>query len=66
MEKRARKVEKRYRDERTKDSRDNPPSHFNILWSNVQTLIPACFARLPQPDVSRRFTDRDPVGRLLR
>jgi len=63
-EKRAEKVQKRYRDERSVQNRDNPPSRFNILWSNVQTLIPATFARLPQPDVSRRFSDRDPVGRV--
>lgn len=63
-EKRVEKLLKLYRDERTTDSRDNPQSRFNILWSNVQTLIPATFAKLPQPDVSRRFSDRDPVGRV--
>jgi hypothetical protein len=30
----------------------------------VQTVIPAIFARLPRPDVSRRFRDNDPVGRV--
>ncbi len=39
-------------------------SQFNILWSNVQTIMPAVFARLPKPDVSRRFRDNDPVGRV--
>ncbi len=39
-------------------------SKFNVFWSNVQTLIPATFSRLPQPDVSRRFKDNDPVGRV--
>src|SRR3990167_4102672 len=63
-EKRVEKLLKRYRDERTTENRDNPQSRFNILWSNVQTLIPATFAKLPQPDVSRRFSDRDPVGRV--
>ena len=63
-EKRTRKILKRYRDEQTLQNRDNPPTHFNILWSNVQTLIPATFARMPKPDVSRRYSDRDPVGRV--
>ena len=59
---RADKIVKRYRD----DSRtqNNPNARFNILYSNVQTIIPAVFARLPQPDVSRRFRDNDPVGRV--
>jgi hypothetical protein len=61
-ESRADKIVKRYRD----DSRqqNNPNARFNILWSNVQTITPAIFARLPQPDVSRRFRDNDPVGRV--
>lgn len=63
-EKRVDKILKRYRAESSIQNRDNPPSHFPILWSNVQTLVPATYARLPKPDVSRRFTDRDPVGRV--
>jgi hypothetical protein len=59
---RADKILKRYRD----DSRtqNNPNARFNILYSNVQTVIPAIFARLPRPDVSRRFRDNDPIGRV--
>ena len=59
---RADKILKRYRD----DSRtqNNPNARFNILYSNVQTVTPAIFARLPRPDVSRRFRDNDPVGRV--
>ena len=59
---RADKILKRYRD----DSRtqNNPNARFNILFSNVQTIMPAIFARLPRPDVSRRFRDNDPVGRV--
>lgn len=53
---------KRYRDE-TRGNRDSS-AKFNILWSNVQTLIPAVFAKVPKPDVSRRFRDNDPVGRV--
>ena len=59
---RAQKIVERYRDEKRIKS-DNM-SKFNILWSNVQTLIPATFARIPQPDVSRRFKDNDPIGRV--
>jgi len=59
---RAEKIVKRYRDDSR--SQNNPTSRFNILWSNVQTITPAIFARLPKPDVSRRFRDTDPVGRV--
>jgi hypothetical protein len=61
--KRSEKIVKRYRDDsRTKS--DNETAKFNILWSNVQTLIPAVYAKLPKADVSRRFSDNDPVGRV--
>ena len=59
---RADKIVKRYRDDSR--TRNNPNSKFNILWSNVQTITPAIFARLPRPDVSRRFRDNDPIGRV--
>jgi hypothetical protein len=61
-EARVDKVLKRYKD----DSRNktNPNARFNILWSNVQTITPAIFARLPRPDVSRRFRDNDPIARV--
>lgn len=62
-ERRNEKILKRYRDE-NRDSKTNLQAKFNILWSNVQTLVPATFAKLPQPDVSRRFKDNDPVGRI--
>lgn len=61
-EDRADKIVKRYRDDSR--SRNNPQAKFNILWSNVQTITPAVFARLPRPDVSRRFRDNDPIGRV--
>jgi len=59
---RNQKILERYRDEKRKTA--DTLAKFNILWSNVQTLVPATFARLPQPDVSRRFKDNDPVGRV--
>ena len=62
-ESRARKIVKRYRDEQ-RAKQDNDLTKFNILWSNVNTLVPACYSRVPQPDVGRRFRDQDPVGRV--
>lgn len=62
-ESRADKIVKRYRDEQ-RAKQDSDQTKFNILWSNVNTLVPATFARLPQPDVGRRFRDQDPVGRV--
>ena len=61
-ESRSDKIVKRYRDDAK--NQNNPNARFNILFSNVQTIQPAVFARLPQPDVSRRFRDTDPIGRV--
>lgn len=64
-EQRASKIVKIYRDHDTQqDTTGSSGVTFNILWSNVQTAVPAVFARLPKPDVSRRFRDNDPVGRV--
>lgn len=60
---RAQKILKRYRDDNRNQS-GNEFAKFNILWSNVQTLIPAVYAKVPKADVSRRFGDNDPVGRV--
>jgi len=62
-ENRANKIVKRYRDD-NRNQNTNETAKFNILWSNVQTLIPAVYARLPKADVSRRFGDNDPVARV--
>lgn len=61
-ESRADRIVKKYKDDSRYDR--NPNARFNILWSNVQTIQPAIFARLPRPDVSRRFRDNDPIGRI--
>lgn len=37
---------------------------FAMLWSNTEVLKPSVYARPPVPQVSRRYRDRDPVGRL--
>lgn len=61
---RVEKILRRYRDEFRSGRAGYAESRFNILWSNIQTLVPATFSRLPRPDVSRRFKDQDPVGRV--
>jgi len=57
------KIVKRYRDD-ARTSSNEERTRFNVLWSNVQTLKAATYARTPMPDVSRRFKDNDPVGRV--
>ena len=61
-QRRVEKILKRYRDDTR--SEQSETVKFNVLWSNVQTLKAATFARTPMPDVSRRFKDNDPVGRV--
>jgi regulator of protease activity HflC (stomatin/prohibitin superfamily) len=64
--KRSERIVKRYRAERpdVSENSDNlEGARFNILWSNVQTLLPALFAKAPKPVVERRYLDRDEVGR---
>ena len=61
-EKRGKKVVRRYRDER--DAIEMPRMKFNILWSNISVLFPALYGRMAKPEVSRRYMDADPVGRL--
>ncbi len=66
--KQARNIVKRYRDERPQTEATqalrSDAHRFNILWSNVQTLLPTLYARTPKPDVERRFRDADPPARL--
>ena len=58
----GRHVVKRYRDDR--GTRTENGHKLNILWANVQTLIPTLYARTPKPDVQRRYLDQDDTGRL--
>ena len=60
---RTKKIIKRYRDD-TRGQTGNESAKFNILWSNVQTLIPAVYAKLPKADITRRFGDNDQIGRV--
>ena len=62
--KQSKKIIQRYRDDNRSANNGGTSVRFNILWSNVQTLVPATFAKLPEPDVSRMFLDNDPVGRV--
>lgn len=57
----SRKILKRYRDER--EDAAVGVTKFNILWSNIQTLQPALYAKTPKPQVDRRHLDQDPVGK---
>lgn len=62
----CKKIIRRYRDEKTADSQGNEQpagARFNALWSNVQTLQPAVYAKPPEPVVERRFLDKDPLAR---
>lgn len=39
--------------------------NFNILFSNVETIVPAVINSPPAPDIRRRFGDADPVAKDL-
>lgn len=60
---RCEKIIKRYRDER-EDEISKTKRRFNALWSNVQTLKPAIYGKMPKPVIERRFMDRDPAARM--
>ena len=63
----AKKIIDRYRLERSNmqsQGRSSSRPTFNILWSNIQTMKPALFARIPEIIAERRHRDRDPVGRI--
>lgn len=58
---RAKKIAKRYK---KTDSATQKDRRFAMLWSNTQTIHPAVYSRPPQPVVTRRFADQDPVARV--
>lgn len=61
----AKSILKRYKDDRGGDGNvESQERRFNVLWSNTQNLLPACYARNPKPDIQRRFKDADPIGRV--
>jgi hypothetical protein len=60
----GRKVQDRYMDSPLNNAVETPQAFkMNVLWSNVETIKPALYAQTATPNVSRRFKDRDPVGR---
>ena len=58
---RSKKIVKRYRDDRT--ASQNGSKRYNVLWSNIQTVLPALYGRTPRAQVERRWKDKDPVSR---
>ncbi len=38
---------------------------FNILYANVETIVPAVINSPPVPDIRRRFNDPDPAARIV-
>lgn len=63
---RAKRIARRYRDEAISGDGAVDPRRkrrFALLWSNVETIKPAIYARPPVPVVTRRFDDADPVAR---
>lgn len=61
-ESKGKKIIRRYKDIRS--PREAMPARFNILWSNIQTMLPCLYSRTPKPDIERRFRDKDDVGRV--
>lgn len=66
---RCKRIVRRYRRERLSDDTAPPAAssgirQYAILYANVETLKPAVYSQTPQPVVSRRFKDEDPVGRI--
>ena len=61
---RVEKIIKRYLAGNPQDDKPSSQVRYNLLWSNVQTLSAATFAKLPKPVAERRFGDDDQVGRV--
>lgn len=55
------KIVRRYEDS---DHGEQSERRFSILWANVQTFMPAIYAKLPVCLIERRYRDRDPIGRV--
>lgn len=57
----GRMIERLYLDEDRDENRQQ--RRMAILWSNIETLKPAVYGKLPAVVCSRRYKDRDPTGR---
>src|SRR4029079_10620862 len=53
-----------YRQSRNTPDGESSNRKFNILHSNVETIVPALYNSTPVPDVRRRYGDADPVGKI--
>ena len=60
---RARKVIELYRDESRQANDKNV--RYNVLWANTEAMKPALYSAIPEPVVSRRYQDADPVGKAV-
>jgi len=58
---RVKKVERIWLDQRSES--DSLKRQYALLWANISVLQPAVYAKAPQPVVTRRFSDRDPIAR---
>lgn len=58
----GKKILRRFKDDRS--PREENLSRYNILWSNIQTLLPALYAKNPKPNIERRFKDNDALSRI--
>jgi hypothetical protein len=54
----------RYKNSNT-NSADTAIEGYNVFWSNTQTLRPLVFSNLPNPNITRRFLDKDENSRIL-
>jgi hypothetical protein len=57
---RSKKIVRLYKDA---DNKGGKKKRFNVLWSNVETLTPALYARDPKPEVDRRNKDANALAR---
>jgi hypothetical protein len=65
------KKEKNWRDEAEKNFDiyiDNPAegteNRYNVFWSNTQTLRPLVFSKLPEPNITPNFSDKDEITNI--
>ena len=69
----AGRLEKRWTDDAEKavaaytgepnEGRETNGLDFNVLFANVETIVPAIINSPPQPDIRRRFSDDDPAAK---
>ena len=60
----AEAAEKAYTVDTSSESRGEIPD-FNILHSNVETIVPAIYNSTPSPDIRPRHNNRDEAGKLV-